>query len=373
MTVSIIDPIGGHGAMDYYDYGLAYGLGENDVCVFFYTSEETNTRVYRNVQTKLIFKGVWGSSILKKTWRYMKGHREAYIDSKKNKAKIVHLHFFSFRSIDLLMLLIARVYGFKVMVTVHDVNSFHGNSKKFVERSCYRLIDGVIVHNQASADAISEKSFKTNQIAIIPHGNYLPFISTDGSKKCLSTRFNILFFGQIKKVKGLDVLLKAIQRVVAINDNIAVLVAGRPWKDDQSTYQSMISELGLSLFVKTDFRYIPDEEVADFFQEADIVALPYKEIYQSGVLLLTMSYGKPVLCSDLKPFKEIIKDKETGFLFKSEDDKDLADKLLELMANPELLLKVSKKASVLIQNDFDWITIGHKTLDFYRQILKSDY
>jgi len=368
MTISIIEPVGGHGAMDYYDYGLAQGLAENGVNVLLYTSDETTVRTYKNVQSKLIFKGLWASPFLKKTWLYMKGHGVAYADSRKNKVKIVHLHFFYFRGIDLVILLMAKFYGLKSVVTVHDVNSFHRHSLKFIEKLCYRLINGVIVHNYTSRDIIKEKSVKLRELSVIPHGNYLPFISVNRKTIPPSDQFTILFFGQIKKVKGVDVLLKGISHVTAVNKKIRLLIAGRPWKYDLTNYENMIAELGLSAFVETDFRYVPDEEVACFFERADLVVLPYTEIYQSGVLLLSMSYGKPLLCSDLKPFKEVIKDNENGFLFKSQDDQDLADKLLKIMKDPQLLTKVSENASKQIRKDFDWGDIGRKTLELYNKI-----
>jgi len=366
MHISIIEPVGGHGGMDYYDYGLAYGLGANGVDVLFYTSDKTQVRAFTNVQTKLFFKGVWGSSFLTKTRLYIQGHIAAYRDSKKNGVKIVHLHFFFFRGIDLLMLLLAKSFGLKVVVTVHDVNSFHNNSKQSVEKLCYKLIDGVIVHNRSSFNTIEEKGMRTGKIAIIPHGNYLPFITAAEKAPKSSSPFTLLFFGQIKDVKGLDILLNAFKKVTAVKQDVQLIIAGKAYKNDLGVYENLIEELGIAPFIKTDFRYIPDDEVASFFSQADLVILPYREIYQSGVLLLTMSYGKPLLCSDLAAFEEIIIDKENGFTFKSENDDDLADKLLAIMDDPELLAKVSANASKVIRNDFDWVKIGAKTAAFYK-------
>lgn len=354
--------------MDYYDYGLAYGLGANGVDVSFYTSDKTRIRDFENVQTKLFFGGVWGSSFLKKTRLYIKGHIDAYRDSKKYGVKIVHLHFFFFRGIDLLMLLVAKAFGLKVVVTVHDVNSFHNSSKQFIETWCYKLINGIIVHNRASLEAIKEKGVTINKFAVIPHGNYLPFITAASSAPPVSSPFTLLFFGQVKDVKGLDILLKAFKRVVTVKPDVRLIIAGKAYKNDLGIYENMIDELGIAPFVQTDFRYIPDEEVSSFFDRANLVILPYREIYQSGVLLLTMSYGKPLLCSDLAAFKEIITHRENGFIFKSEDDLDMADTLLEIMNDPAMLATVSANASRVIRDDFDWIKIGGKTLDFYKLI-----
>ena len=84
-------------------------------------------------------------------------------------------------------------------------------------------------------------------------------------------------------MKGLDILLKAIAMVVKENPNFKLTIAGRPWKTDGDRYEKMILDLGLDDFVERHFRFIEDEEVASFYERADVVILPYKRIYQSGV------------------------------------------------------------------------------------------
>ncbi len=368
MYVSIIEPVGSYGGMDYYDYGLAYGLGENQAHVTLYTCAETQIRSFKNVKTALVFGDLWRSSFFKKTYLYLKGHVLAYKDSKVRGAKIVHLHFFSCRSIDLLVIVLAKLWRLKVIVTVHDVNSFNINANRIFERFCYKLMDGVIVHNNSSYEDLKNKGFGIKRMAIIPHGNYLPFINEIDNREKNHHEFTLLFFGQIKEIKGLDVMLKALAIVTNQNKNVKLIVAGRAYQIDLANYESIIHELKLSPFIQTDFRYIPDNEVHSLFNKADIVVLPYKEIYQSGVLLLAMSYGKPLICSGLEAFKEIITDEDTGFIFKNGDTMDLANTILKVIDNPQLLNKVSLNASRLIKTKFDWVNIGFRTKEFYRLV-----
>jgi len=372
-TVGIIEPVGGHGGMDYYDYGLASGLGNQGVNVRFYTCDKTTVRNFKNVLTLLPFVNMWKRSFLIKTSKYLSGHLTAFNDLIQNNGRIVHLHFFALRSIDLLILSVAKIRGLKIIATIHDVTSFHGKANEWIEDRCYKLIDGVIVHNNSSFIVLEKKIEKVQiKTAIIPHGNYLPFIQKKNAVISDNKVFTILFFGQIKKVKGLDVLINAVSVLKAQGIHIKLLIAGKAWKSDLEEYIKLIDDLGLSDIVTTDFRYIPDNEVADYYSLADLVVLPYKEIYQSGVLLLTMSYSKPVLCSDLLPFQEIIEDGINGFLFKSEDIQDLANKLIYIIKGGAAL-----RSSIILESDsiinlkYNWNTIGRQTSDFYREVLEG--
>ena len=68
-------------------------------------------------------------------------------------------------------------------------------------------------------------------------------------------------------------------------------------------------------------KFIPHSLVKYYYAASELVVLPYKKIYQSGVLMMTLSYEKPVLVSDLPPLTEVINDKVNGYVFKSEDSK----------------------------------------------------
>lgn len=368
-VVGIVEPVGGHGGMDYYDYGLALGLGNNNIEVRYYTCSETNIRSYGNVTTIICFEKMWKKGIIAKSVKYLNGHLKAFVDLKKNQAKVVHMHFFTFRTIDVLVIAMAKLFGLTAIGTVHDVNSFDKKSSIIIEQICYKLLNGIIVHNKTSCDILQRKQTVNKNISIIPHGNYLPFISPVDGKRETSGPFTILFFGQIKKVKGVDVLLRSIYNVKKRGHTVKLIIAGRAWKDDLSEYLNLINSLDLGDIVETDFRYIPDEEVASFYDRSDLVVLPYKEIYQSGVLLLAMSYGKPVLCSDLPAFREIVEHGETGYLFRSEDSDDLASQIIYLLTSRNDLN--TDKARKLIAEKFDWTQIGTLTKNFYDKTIMN--
>lgn len=363
-SIGLIEPVGGHGGMDYYDYGLAIGLQANNVGVIFYTCDETKIRKYEKVVTLLFFKKMWNANFVVKIYKYLLGHYLAIKDLKKRNVEIVHLHFFTFRSVDLLVLWYLKINNIRRVATIHDINSFDKKASSFIEKNCFKYIEGIIVHNQSSLDTLNNKFQLSIPTVIIPHGNYLPFISDSNEPIKATGKFRLLFFGQIKKVKGLDILLQALSLLKKNNYQIELTIAGKSWKSDLNVYKQMIRNLNIEDIVKTDFRYIPDDEVSGFYHNCDLVVLPYRVIYQSGVLLLTLSYGKPVLCSDLQPFKEIITHNENGFLFESENPEDLAIKIQKIIRNKDLN-SVTNNANDMIRRDYDWVKIGALTKRLY--------
>ena len=70
--------------------------------------------------------------------------------------------------------------------------------------------------------------------------------------------------------------------------------------------------------------FIPDDETETYFKAADVLVLPYRHIYQSGVLFLGHSFGLPVLAADVGSLKDDIVEGKTGFVFRPEDPDDLA-------------------------------------------------
>ena len=115
-------------------------------------------------------------------------------------------------------------------------------------------------------------------------------------------------------------------------------------------------------------KYIQQENVEHYYAAADLVVLPYKKIYQSGVLMMALSYEKPVLVSNLAPLKEVIENNKTGFLFESKNSNSLSEKLNQILENKHLLEIVSRNGAELVNNKYDWDEIGLLTKTAYDSI-----
>jgi len=363
---ALIEPVGGHGGMHYYDYGLAMGLGNSEIMVHYYTSTQTKVLSYPNVHTHLCFKKVWDTqNKFLRLYYMLKGYKFTFDDCAAKGITIAHFQFFDLSAVNFLVMLLAARYKFKKVLTLHDVSSFKGKDSGLTERYILKQFDAFIVHNQLSYDELILKIRNHQKISIIPHGNYLPFVDELPYRIDLESPLRLLFFGQIKKVKGLEILLEALGKLKSQNVNISLCIAGKVWHDSLERYEALVRDYNLADIVTAYFRYVPDEEVTSLFQEADIVVLPYKKIYQSGVLLLSMSYGRVVLTSDLPAFSEIIEDGVNGFKFKSENVDDLVRVLSGLQKDKYKLPDIRNNASALLRERFDWKLIGRKTKEIY--------
>lgn len=142
----------------------------------------------------------------------------------------------------------------------------------------------------------------------------------------------LLFFGYIRKYKGLDVLLRSVPLLLAVNEKIRLLVVGESY-DDIAIYESIIKELGIEDKVKLINRFVSNEEVGKYYAPADLVILPYRSATQSGILNMAYGFGKPVLATRVGGLMESIDEGQTGFVVAPESPEALRDgvaKFLEL-------------------------------------------
>mgnify|MGYP001234315631 FL=1 len=370
-SVALIEHVGGYGGMDYYDYGLAYGLGLNNITVSYHTCNETNMRIFNNVDTNYTFGNLWKKNKVFRFILFFRGYLKSFYFAKNKKIQLVHLHFFHFTFRHFILMFLSRLFSFKVIITVHDIFSFFNISNRFSEYFILKWADGIIVHNQASLNDLMGKHPNLSRINVIHHGNYLPFINKIDKKYNNSEHLKILFFGQIKEIKGLDILLEALKIANENNVKIHLTIAGKPSRTDFDKYAKLIDDYSLIENITLILRYIDDSEIQKLYEKSDLIVLPYKMISQSGVLLLSMSYGLPALTSDLPAFTEIITDNSTGFTFETGNPQSLANKLIDINNNRSLLQKITVNSNKLIESKFDWKRIGEKTKKFYEEIVNK--
>ena len=127
----------------------------------------------------------------------------------------------------------------------------------------------------------------------------------------------ILFFGFIRKYKGLDLLLEAMNDERIKGANIKLLVAGE-FYDDPTFYKEIIKKYNLeaSLFLRTNF--INDSEVKYYLCAADFVIQPYKSATQSGVTPLAYHFEKPMLVTNLGGLPDLVPDGKVGIVTEPE-------------------------------------------------------
>jgi D-inositol-3-phosphate glycosyltransferase len=123
----------------------------------------------------------------------------------------------------------------------------------------------------------------------------------------------LLFFGYVRKYKGLDILIEAFPKITANNPKAKLLIVGE-FYDDPKSYLDLIRKLQIEDKVKVINQFVPNEEVAKYYQAADVVILPYRSATQSGILNVAYGFYKPVIVTDVGGLAEFVDEGKTGFV-----------------------------------------------------------
>ncbi len=125
-----------------------------------------------------------------------------------------------------------------------------------------------------------------------------------------SGKKNILFFGLIRKYKGLDILLEAFK---SLGDEYQLIIAGEPYGSFEP-YQRIIDEIPHNERIKVIPEYIRDSEVKKFFSAADLTVLPYRSATQSGISSISYHFETPMIVTAVGGLTETIGERGTGLL-----------------------------------------------------------
>jgi glycosyltransferase involved in cell wall biosynthesis len=126
----------------------------------------------------------------------------------------------------------------------------------------------------------------------------------------------LLFFGYVRKYKGLDLLIDAMPDIIKDFPEIRLLIVGE-FYDDPNFYMDRIKVLGILNYVKIINKYVPNEEVEEYYLASDLNILPYRSATQSGILNVSYGFLKPVIVTNVGGLSEFVKDEKTGIIIES--------------------------------------------------------
>jgi len=350
MKIAIIDRVGSKAGIDHYDISLLSGLiAAGDDC-YLYSNFDCNEA---GLHYKKYFHNI-GAGKIKSLLTLFTGIFSSLFHARVSKVNWLIYHIFTPDIFDFVSLFFSRLLGFKVLTIVHDIESLEFETSSIIKNWVVdKLPHQRVVHNNFCKEEIS-KTISTHSLsrtAVIPHVNFIQLFdeyhknpdkvndlkNNHSAIDKLSPKISeaikngdqlLLFFGQIKKAKGVDILLKAAAKT---KGNYQLIIAGKLRFEDWDKYDAIIKEHGLEEKVIPIIRHISDEERDILFALSKAVILPYRFIYQSGVLLMAMSFPKIVLASDLSPNSDIVEDGRNGFLFRCKDVDHLAEKMDHLL------------------------------------------
>jgi len=283
-----------------------------------------------------------------------------------------------------LLMLYYRMLGKRVVLTAHNVNAGRRDAKdtplnRLTLKFQYALSDHIFVHTEKmKQELVDGFGIGSESVTVIPFGINNSVPDTDLTPAQARARLGIganektlLFFGNIAPYKGLEYLVNAFLQVASQNHGYRLIVAGRPKPGSVDGYweriESIIGREPESRGITLRIEYIPDADTEIYFKAADVLVLPYTDIFQSGVLFLGYSFGLPALVADVGSLKDEVHEGENGFVFAPRDAADLARTIERYFAS-DLFGALAERRCAIREHaarTHSWDTVAEMTRNVY--------
>ena len=284
------------------------------------------------------------------------------------KPDIIHLQLGG-SIIDLALLPFLKRYP--LVSTFHDVKLHAGENKWWVHFiRCWerKYSNQIIVHGEKLREQmIKEYNLPEEKVHAIPIGEHevAPFKIYE--RKNLKKAGNlILFFGRIWEYKGLEYLIKAEPMITKEAPDAKIVIAGTG--ENFKKYEEMM--INRDNFIVHNYR-IPYKEGAELFQRCSLVALPYIDASQSGVIPTAYGFKKPVVVTDVGAVPEIVDDGVTGFIVPPRNPEALAEAIIKLLKDEKLRRQMGENAYKKLKTDLSWDKIAEKTIEVYKKAINE--
>jgi len=377
----------------YYELGLCSGVISNGVHVDYIGSDSVkNAKIWEKENVTFInLRGSQdsGASPRRKIYRILIFYFRLIKYAWKTDSRLFHIQwpnkFVHFDRIFLNMYY--KMLGKKLVFTAHNVNAGirdddDNSLNRFSLKVMYKIVDQIIVHTNNMKDLlIQDFGVSEGKVAVIQYGINDMVFESNLTRKEARGKLGLeedekiaLFFGNIVPYKGLEYLLMALAKQRNCNDSIRLIIAGKQDRNYGKYFESIkeiIKSQDLKGYIIEKVGHIPDKDIEIYFKTADVLVLPYKYIFQSGVLFLAYNFGLPVIASDVGSLREFIDEGKTGFICKPENVSDLYEKINEYFES-DLFKNLDKNREEIRNNakeKYSWEKIGKKTVELYKRLV----
>lgn len=284
------------------------------------------------------------------------------------------------------LMLYYRLLGKRIVFTAHNINAgARDDSDSFLNRLTlkiqYRLCAHIFVHTRKMKDELVDMfGVKANNISIIPLGFYSNVPNTAltpaEAKQKLGLKADekaVLFFGNIAPYKGVEYLVTAFTKLANEDVSYRLIIAGRPKGPPEywAGIRRQIAESGVKDRVMESIEYIADEEIEVYLKAGDVLVQPYTLIFQSGVLIMGLSFGIPVIAADVGSLKDDVIEGKTGFIFPPRNAHVLEQKIREFFAS-DLYRNTDRTRRDIrehVATNNSWETVARITMGTYAQLV----
>jgi len=276
-------------------------------------------------------------------------------------ADVVHFQWLTVQPLDVALL----PRGRPVVLTAHDVLPREPRPGQLAaQRRLYERVDAVVVHSEHGRARLCDTlGIDPAKVHVIAHGAFEHLTRVPGARPlpeelAAVRKPVVLCFGLLRPYKGIDVLLAA---WAALRPEAELWIVGRARMDVSAL------RAGAPQSVRWIERFVGDDELGAYFERADLVVLPYREIDQSGVLATALAFGAPLLLSAVGGFSEVAAQGAAALVVPG-DPAALAAELERLLAAPAERAALADGARQAARGPYSWDAIAARHLELYRAL-----
>ncbi len=271
-----------------------------------------------------------------------------------------------------------RMVGLPVATTLHTVYPDLEDNKKILVALILNESSLIIVHENYQKEILL-KIFGSNhdkKIRVIPHGVRNSIMSEHGKRKLkIEEKKVILLCGYFRPTKGFHRIVRIFPQVVAKIPNALLLIAGKSrgleFMDYQREFFEMINQSPVTDQILVLRGQFPQHTFDTILSAADLVCLPYEKSGQSGILAQSFAHRKPVVTSDLMPFRALI-DRSNGGLLAKDDDK-MAETIIKILSDDDFRKQLEKNITDYVNRDVSWKHVARSHIEAYQSVIRVPY
>src|SRR5918992_1435090 len=246
-----------------------------------------------------------------------------------------------------------------VLFTAHNVFPHEGEADVERRRELYEAFDRVVVHTRKGAEEVERFGIPPDRIVRIPHGT---FDAPPAAAITPPSGRTLLFYGLIRRYKGLDVLIRALPEIA----DARLVVAGDPL-DPVGPLKALARELGVEDRIDWRLGYHPTEEVAKLMREATLAVFPYRSGESaSGTLATALGHRRPVVVTDV--LGEAVEEYGAGLVVPREAPAALAAAIRRLLEDPAEL-EQAYEGTAAARRGLSWDAIAEAHERLYSDLL----
>lgn len=280
-------------------------------------------------------------------------------------ADVVHYQWLTFPALDRVLLPRKRP---RVMTAHYVLPPEPSRAQLEVARRTFGAMDAVIAHTESGARRLRDEArVEPGRVHVIPHGAF-DYLTRLPVEKPLPAELEgaespvVLFFGLLRPYKGIEDLLRGFAGI----EGAELWIVGNPRMSTAPLHELAAAAAGRVRFVE---RFVDDAEIPAIFRRADLVALPYRDAEQSGVLYTALAFGKPMVVTDVGGLGELGGRDGVARVVPPASPDALGAAISELLADESARAELTEAAENGAAGRYSWTDVARRTVAVYDELM----